>query len=126
MLFQVQLSNWGFICFLEGKGKIKVRIDDGQEKIVSLPGKISIDKLDSEIRKIQISNINAKNIKIGPVVEGHIAQIESWGDLDIISLESIFLRNKNREIIVPDHIPKSLKRLSRLLYHSRISRIKGM
>src|SRR5690606_11647264 len=78
------------------------------------------------IHKIQINNISAKNISIGPVIEGYITGIESWGDLDIVYLENIFLRNKDHEVIVPDYIPKSLKVLSYLLHNSSVSKLKGM
>src|SRR5690606_35752330 len=126
MLFRIRPTVGEFICSIDGTGKIKVRIDDDQEKIVLLPGKISIDNMDNKIHRIQINNINAKNIKIGPVTKGEITEIESWGDLDIVHLYKTFFENKNNEVIVPDHIPKSLKNLSYLLFDSSISTIKGL
>src|SRR5690606_11389865 len=45
---------------------------------------------------------------------------------DIVYLDGIFRTNINHEVIVPDHIPKSLKNLSRLLYNSSVSKLKGM
>ena len=90
MLFRIRPTVGKFICSINGTGKIKVHIDDDQEKIVSLPGKISIDNMKNKIHRIQISNINAKNITIGPIVKGKIVNIESWGDLDIIQLYKIF------------------------------------
>lgn len=125
MLFKVHTSCFKFRCLIVGTGKVKVHIDD-EETILSLPGEITVDKADNEIHKIRISNINAKGIVIGPVLKGYITEIESWGDLDIIWLKKIFLGNNLREVSVPDHIPKTLKNLSYLLYDSGISIIKGM
>src|SRR5690606_3406256 len=118
MLFQVQLIGEKFTCSIKGTGQIKVRIDDDQEMIVSLPHQLSITKVENKIHKIQISDVNAKDITIGPVFQGYITEIESWGDLDITYLNNIFVRNKNHEVVVPDYIPKSLKNLSYLLYNS--------
>src|SRR5690606_35581262 len=78
------------------------------------------------IHKVQLENIDSENVIIGPIVEGHIAQIDSWGDLNIVYLESILLENENHEIIVPDHIPKSLTDLSYLLFDSKVVNLKGM
>ncbi len=77
MLFQVQLSAGKFTCSFKGRGKIKVCIDDDQEIIVSLPRQISINNVGNKIHKIQIRNINAKDITIGPVTKGHVTEIES-------------------------------------------------
>src|SRR5690606_37864363 len=41
-------------------------------------------------------------------------------------LDDIFRTNVNHEVKVPDHIPKSLKNLSYLLYNSNVSNLKGM
>src|SRR5690606_37358790 len=126
MIFQIQSTVGKFVCSIKGTGKIKVRIDDDQEKIVSLPGKISIDKLDNEIHKIQINNINAENITIGPVIEGYITENESWGDLDIIRLHKIFDKNNNETIKLPNYNPKSLTNLSYLFYGTGTCHIEGI
>ena len=127
MLFQVQLSDEKFSCFIKGTGKIKVHINGSFDKIMTLPDQLEvrIDCSDT-IYKVQLENIDSENITIGPVLEGYITEIESWGDLDIVYLDRIFSRNKNHEVIVPEHIPKSLMSLSYLLYDSSISNLKGM
>ena len=123
MLFQVQSTVGKFICSIEGTGKIKVHIDDNKAKTISLPGKISINNMKNKIRKIRISNKNAKNITIGPVLEGYITEIESWGDLDIIHLHKLFERNNNEILKLPNYIPKSLTDLSYLFYGTGSCRI---
>src|SRR5690606_16244702 len=126
MLFQVQLTGEKFTCSIKGTGQIKVRIDDDQEMVVSLPHQLSINEVENKVHKIQISNVDTKDIIIGPVFQGYITEIESWGDLDIVYLDNIFARNENHEVVVPDYIPKSLKNLSYLLYNSSITNLKGM
>src|SRR5690606_2584078 len=126
MLFQVQSTVGKFVCHIEGTGNIKVRIDDKKARTISLPGKILIHSMKNEIRKIRISNKNAKNITIGPVTEGCITEIESWGDLDIVYLDGIFSKIMDPEVSVPEYIPKSLKNLNYLLYESDISKLRGM
>src|SRR5690606_5807388 len=96
----------------------------GKEIIVTLPYKLKVETKNQE--NIKIQNINSENIKIGPVTEGYITEIETWGDLDIIYLDDIFSMNINHEVKVPDHIPKSLKNLSYLLYYSEVSKLIGM
>src|SRR5690606_24172176 len=75
---------------------------------------------------IKIENINAKNITIGPVMNGYVTEIESWGDLDIVRLYRLFERNNNEIIKLPNYIPKSLTDLSYLFYRTGSHYIAGI
>src|SRR5690606_40748428 len=81
---------------------------------------------DSGIYKIQIESINAKNIMIGPVMNGKIVEIESWGDLDIVHLYKLFESNNDEILKLPNYIPKSLTDLSYLFYGTGACRIEGI
>src|SRR5690606_11921032 len=119
MLFQVQSAAGKFTCYIKGTGQIKVHVNDHPDNIVTLPYRLELrTDCSNTIYKVQLENIDSENITIGPVLEGYITEIESWGDLDIVYLDRIFSRNENHEVIVPDYIPKSLKNLSWLLYDS--------
>src|SRR5690606_22839701 len=114
MLFQIQLSDGEFTCQIDGTGKIKVYINGNFHKIMTLPDQLELRTNcgSSAVYKVQLENVDSENITIGPVFEGYITEIESWGDLDIVYLDRIFSRNKDHEVNVPDYIPKSLKNLS--------------
>src|SRR5690606_40349873 len=97
---------------------------------LSLPNEINVCSKEcndnSDICKIQIENIDAINIRIGPVIEGYITEIESWGDLDIVHLYKLFESNDNEIIKLPNYIPKSLTDLSYLFYGTGACRIEGI
>ena len=113
MLFQVQSTVGKFTCYIKGTGQIKVHTNDHPDNIVTLPYRLELrTDCSNTIYKVQLENVDSENITIGPILDGRIVEIESWGDLDIVSLDSIFLTNRRHEVVVPDYIPKSLKNLS--------------
>src|SRR5690606_34559798 len=111
-------------------GKVKIIVNDKFIKSLSLPNIINIRSKernnDSGIYRIQIENINAKNITIGPVIDGEILEIESWGDLDVVHLYKLFERNNDEIIKLPNYIPKSLTDLSYLFYGTGSRHIEGI
>src|SRR5690606_4575001 len=130
MIFRVKILSGLFKCYINGTGNVKIIVNDKFIKSLSLPNSINICSKeysnDSDVYKIQIENINAKAVTIGPVTDGEILEIESWGDLDIIQLNNLFERNDNEIIKLPDYIPKSLTNLSRLFYGTGACRIEGI
>src|SRR5690606_9993428 len=118
MIFKAKIVSGSFICPIKGTGNVKIIVNDKFITSLSLPNDISICSKehndDSNVYKIRIENIDAKNITIGPVRTGEILEIESWGDLDIVHLYKLFEGNDNEIIKLPDYIPKSLTDLGYL------------
>src|SRR5690606_14229660 len=78
------------------------------------------------IHKVQLENIDSKDVIIGPVFNGYITEIESWGDLDIIYLYKLFEGNNSEILKLPNYIPKSLTDLRYLFFKARSRHIKGI
>src|SRR5690606_15446976 len=98
MIFKVKIFSGSFKFSIEGTGNVKIIVNDKFIKSLSLPNSINIcsrRRDDSDVYKVQIENIDAKAVKIGPVTKGKIVEIISWGDLDIIHLYKIFEKNNN-------------------------------
>ena len=130
MIFNVRVLSRSFKCSIEGTGNVKVIVNDKFTTSLSLPNHIIIcskeHSNDSDVYKIQIEDIDATNITIGPVSDGEIIEIESWGDLDIVRLHKLFDRNNSEILKLPDYIPKSLTDLSYLFYGTRACHIEGI
>ncbi len=130
MIFKAKILSESFKCSLGGTGNVKIIVNDKFITSLSLPKEINICSEecnnDSDVYKIQIEDIDSKEVKIGPVTDGEILEIESWGDLDIIQLNNLFERNNNEIIKLPDYIPKSLTNLSHLFYGTGACRIEGI
>ncbi len=130
MIFKAKIFSGKFICSIEGTGNVKVIVNDKFTTSLSLPNEITICSEehinDSDVYKIQIEDIDSKEVIIGPVTDGEILEIESWGDLDIIHLNRPFERNNNEILKLPNHIPKSLTDLSYLFFGARSRHIEGI
>src|SRR5690606_23640704 len=128
MIFKVKLFSVSFKFSIKGTGNVKIIVNDRFIKSLSLSNSINIRYRrrndDSDVYKVQIENIDAKDVTIGPVTKGKIVEIISWGDLDIVHLYKIFEKNNNRIIKLPNYIPKSLTNLSFLFYRTRSCYIK--
>src|SRR5690606_31656479 len=130
MIFKVKIFSGSFICYIKGTGNVKIIVNDKFIKSLSLPNSINIRSKeyynDSDIYKIQIKDIDSKDVIIGPVIEGYITEIESWGDLNIIYLYKLFENNDNEILKLPNYIPKSLTDLSYLFFGARSRHIEGI
>ena len=130
MIFKVKILSGVFKCSIVGTGNVKVIVNDKFTTSLSLPNSINICSKecndDSDICKIQIEDIDSKDVIIGPVSGGEILEIESWGDLDIIHLYEIFEGNNNEILKLPNYIPKSLTDLSYLFFGVGSRHIEGI
>src|SRR5690606_38079318 len=130
MIFKVRIFSRPFKCSINGTGNVKIIVNDKFTTSLSLPNDINICSKDydneSKVYKIRIENIDAKNIAIGPVENGKIVEIESWGDLNIVHLYKLFENNNNKILKLPNYIPKSLTNLSYLFYGTRSRCIEGI
>lgn len=130
MIFNVRILSGSFKCIIRGTGNVKIIVNDKFIKSLSLPDSINICSEeysnDSDVYKIQIENIDSKGVIIGPVIDGYITEIESWGNLNIVYLYKPFANNDNEIIKLPDYIPKSLTDLSYLFFKARSRHIEGI
>ena len=130
MIFKVRFLSGLFKCSIKGTGHVRVIVNDKFATSLSLPNNINICSKeysnDSDVYKIQIENIDAKDVIIGPVTDGEIIEIESWGDLDIIRLSKLFENNNNEILKLPNYIPKSVKDLRYLFSGTGSHYIEGI